>query len=66
MTIEDARKLVKKMDAARNNYYHYYSNGNWEEKDGKDLMLNREKFTITQCANILETMIKNINPDFSK
>ncbi len=66
LTIEDARKLVKKMDAARNNYYHYYSNGNWEEKDGKDLMLNREKFTITQCANILETMIKNINPDFSK
>lgn len=53
-----AKKLVKKMDAARKNYYTYYSNGKWDRKEGKDILLNRATFDIPQCVDILEAMAK--------
>lgn len=53
-----ARKLVKRMDAARRSYYSYYSNNKWSQKEGKDLLLNRQKFGIKGCVDILETMVR--------
>ena len=51
-----AKKLVRKMDAARKNYYTYYSDSKWARKEGKDLLLNRGKFSIKACVDILEAM----------
>lgn len=51
-----AKKLVKKMDAARKNYYTHYSNGKWDRKEGKDILLNRGVFEVSQCVDILEAM----------
>lgn len=55
----EAKKLVKKMDAARKNYYTYYSDGKWDKKEGKDIMLNRAAFGIKGCVDILEAMAKS-------
>ncbi len=54
-----AKKLVKKMDTARKNYYSYYSDGKWDRKEGKDLLLNRGTFSVEQCVAILEAMVKS-------
>ena len=54
----EAKKLVKKMDAARREYYTYYSNGKWDRKEGKDILLNRATFGVNGCVDILEAMAK--------
>ncbi len=54
-----AKKLVKNMDAARKKYYTYYSNGKWNKKEGKDIMLNRGAFKVEECVDILEAMVKS-------
>lgn len=55
-----AKKLVKRMDSARNSYYTYYADRNWNQKEGKDILLNRSTFGIEGCVNILETMARRI------
>lgn len=58
----EAKKLVKKMDAARRDYYTYYSNGKWDRKEGKDILLNRAAFGVSGCVDILEAMAKSKDP----
>lgn len=53
-----AKKLVKNMDSARKNYYAYYSNGKWNRKEGKDILLNRATFEVAECVDILEAMAR--------
>ncbi len=53
-----AKKLVKTMDSARRNYYTYYSDGKWDRKEGKDILLNRGAFSVTECVDILEAMAR--------
>ena len=62
----EAKKLVKKMDSARREYYTYYSNGKWDRKEGKDILLNRATFGIEGCVNILEAMAKSMDPAIGK
>lgn len=54
-----AKKLVKNMDAARKKYYTYYSDGKWDRKEGKDILLNRGVFRVKECVDILEAMAKS-------
>lgn len=56
---DEAKKLVKKMDRARNDYYAYYSNRKWDKKEGKDILLNRAKFGVSGCVDILEAMARS-------
>lgn len=58
MSMEEARKLVKKMDNVRNSYYTYYSDRKWNTKEGKDILLNRATFGIDGCVDILEVMAR--------
>lgn len=60
ITEEEAKKLVKKMDHVRNSYYTYYAGKGWNRKEGKDICLNRAKFGITGCVDILEAMVKSL------
>ncbi len=59
ITEEAARKLVKKMDQVRDGYYTYYAGKGWNRKEGKDILLNRAKFGISGCVDILEAMVKS-------
>lgn len=56
---EEARKLVRKMDQARKSYYAYYSNAKWNQKEGKDILLNRAAFGVKGCVDILEAMVRS-------
>lgn len=58
-----AKKLVKKMDAARREYYTYYSDRKWDRKEGKDILLNRDAFGIDGCVDILEAMVRSRDPE---
>lgn len=53
-----AKKLVHKMDAARSNYYAYYSHKKWKQNEGKDIILNRATFGVAGCVDILEAMVQ--------
>ena len=55
---EAAKKLVKKMDAARNAYYSAYTGSKWSHETGKDIVLNRSSFSIEECADILEGIVR--------
>ena len=59
ITEEAAKKLVKKMDQVRNSYYTFYAGKGWNRKEGKDVLLNRAKFGIDGCVDILEAMARN-------
>lgn len=56
---DTAKKLVKKMDQARKSYYAYYSNHKWNQKEGKDILLNRAVFGVQGCADILEAAVNS-------
>lgn len=59
ITEDAAKKLVKKMDQVRNSYYTFYAGKGWNRKEGKDVLLNRAKFGIDGCVDILEAMARN-------
>lgn len=58
ITKEEAARIVRKGDAARNGFYQYYTNGKWEHGTQKDITLNRTKFGIQGCVDILERLVR--------
>lgn len=50
---EESRKVVRRMDQARSNFYTYYSNGKWEHGKGKDLILNRSTISLEDCVDMI-------------
>ena len=50
---EKAKKLVKKMQKNREQFYKRYSNGQWKLRSGKDLVVNRGKFSRDSCCEII-------------
>lgn len=62
ISAEAAGKTVRKMDAARKEFYRYYSNGKWKQETNKDIVLNRGLFGIKGCVDILEYACKNERP----
>ena len=53
MTRKEARKLVRRMQKGREMNCHRYSAGKCEMHDGKDLVLNRERFSREECVAII-------------
>lgn len=49
-----AKKLIHKMDSARNSYYSFYSDGQWNHEAGKDIMISRQIFDIDACVAIIK------------
>ena len=55
---DEARKVVRKMDQARSNFYSYYSNGKWEHGKGKDLILNRSTISLEDCVEMIAHLVE--------
>ena len=55
---DEARKVVRKMDQARSNFYSYYSNGKWEHGKGKDLILNRSTISLEGCVEMIAHLVE--------
>ncbi len=55
---DEARKVVRKMDQYRSNFYTYYSNGKWEHSKGKDLILNRSTISLEGCVEMIAHLVE--------
>lgn len=55
---EESRKVVRRMDQARTNFYSYYSNGKWEHSKGKDLILNRSTISLEDCVDMIAHLVE--------
>ncbi len=53
LTEKKAKKLVKRMQRARELFYKRYSNGKWSLHEGKDVVVNRECFGRQGCCDII-------------
>ena len=50
---EEAEKVVRHMDKTRRNYYEYFSDGNWDQKEGKDLLIDSSEFGIRGTVDLI-------------
>lgn len=53
---EDAAALIRKTDKQRSVYYNYYTEYKWGEVDNYDITLDRGRFGIEKCVDILEML----------
>ena len=59
ITRKDARKLIHEKDETRENYYKFYSMNHWNQKKGKDIMIDSESFGVEGCVDILEAAVRS-------
>lgn len=52
-TKEEAEKVVRHMDRTRRNYYEYFTDNNWDQKEGKDLLIDSSEFGIEGTVNLI-------------
>lgn len=57
-TKEEAEKVVRHMDRTRKNYYEYFSDNNWDQKEGKDLLIDSSEFGIDGTVNLIKAAVE--------
>ncbi len=55
---EEAQKVIRHMDKTRRNYYEYFTDRNWDQKEGKDLLLDSSEFGIQGCVTLIQMAAK--------
>ena len=55
---QEARRLIRRMDKSRKNYYSYFSDGEWDSKDGKDLMIDSSYLGVDGTVKYLAELIR--------
>ena len=53
ITEEKAAKKIVETDKARASFYRFYTNGEWDQASGYDLVLNSSMFGIDQCVDMI-------------
>lgn len=51
---EEAEKVVRHMDKTRRNYYEYFTDRNWDQKEGKDLLIDSSEFGIDGTVSLIK------------
>lgn len=51
---EEAEKVVRHMDKTRRNYYEYFTDHNWDQKEGKDLLVDSSEFGIDGTVGLIK------------
>ncbi|MDE6218284.1 MAG: cytidylate kinase-like family protein, partial [Muribaculaceae bacterium] len=52
---DEAEKVVRYMDKTRKNYYEYFTDNNWDQKEGKDMLIdNISIFSARQKTEYIE------------
>lgn len=57
-TKEEAEKVVRHMDKTRKNYYEYFSDNNWDQKEGKDMLIDSSEFGIDGTVNLIKSAVE--------
>ena len=55
---EEAEKVIRHMDKTRRNYYEYFTDRNWDQKEGKDLLIDSSEFGIQGCVTLIQMAAK--------
>lgn len=55
---EEAEKVVRYMDKTRKNYYEYFTDNNWDQKEGKDMLIDSSEFGIDGTVNLIKTAVE--------
>ncbi len=51
---EEAERVVRHMDKTRRNYYEFFTDRNWDQKEGKDLMVDSSEFGIQGTVELIK------------
>lgn len=51
---DEAEKVVRHMDKTRRNYYEYFTDRNWEQKEGKDLLIDSSEFGVQGSMELIK------------
>ena len=55
---EQARKLMAKKDRSRKNYFRFFTEKDWKDRNNYDLELNTDMISVDDCSDILLYMMK--------
>lgn len=55
---EEAENVVRYMDKTRKNYYEYFTDNNWDQKEGKDLLIDSSEFGVDGTAGLLKAAVE--------
>ncbi len=55
---EEAEKVTRHMDKIRRNYYEYFTDRHWDQKEGKDLLLDSSEFGVQGCVELIKAAMK--------
>lgn len=65
LTVPESKKLIKKIDKRRNNWYKFVTGKNRGDRTYRDLMLSMEKFSVEDVVDLIE-MAAKIRFNFSE
>lgn len=51
---DEAEKVIRHMDKTRRNYYEYFTDSNWDQKEGKDLLIDSSEFGIQGTVELIK------------
>lgn len=51
---DEAEKVIRHMDKTRKNYYEYFTDSNWDQKEGKDLLIDSSEFGIQGTVELIK------------
>lgn len=51
---DEAEKVIRHMDKTRRNYYEYFTDRNWDQKEGKDLLIDSSEFGIQGSMELIK------------
>lgn len=51
---EEAEKVIRHMDKTRRNYYEYFTDRNWDQKEGKDLLIDSSEFGVQGAVDLIK------------
>ena len=57
-TKEEAEKVVRHMDKTRKNYYEYFTDNNWDQKEGKDLLIDSSEFGVDGTVSLIKSAVE--------
>ena len=57
LTEGEAKRLIRRMDKTRRNYYSYLSDGEWDSKDGRHLMIDSSYLGVEKTVRYLRELI---------
>ena len=51
---EEAERVIRHMDKTRRNYYEYFTDRHWDQKEGKDLLIDSSEFGIQGSVELIK------------